>query len=117
MPGTIALGRQILFIVRVGGQDDGQAFGHLDARAFQPLDLLGIVGEQPHLFDAQQLEHARRDREITRVDGKAKADIGIDGIEPLILQGISAQLVDEADPAPFLPQIEQHAPAGVGDPV
>src|SRR3546814_10508444 len=32
----------------------------------------------------------------------------------LILQRIGAQLVDEADPAPLLPQIEQHAPWRVG---
>jgi hypothetical protein len=57
------------------------------------------------------VQHPRRHRKIARLIGKAEALVGLERIEPLILQAIGAQLVDEADPAPLLAQIEQHAPA------
>ena len=39
----------------------------------------------------------------------------VDRVEPLILQGVGPQLVDEADAAPLLTQIEQEAPSRRGD--
>ncbi len=52
----------------------------------------------------------RGDAEIACVDREAEAQIGVDRVEPPILQRIGAQLVDQADAAPFLAQIEQYAP-------
>ena len=49
------------------------------------------------------------------VVGEAQAQIGVDRVEALILERISAQLVDQADAAPLLAQIEQDSPARRGD--
>ena len=52
-------------------------------------------------------------RIIALVVGKAQPAVGVDRVEPAILQRIGAQLVGEADAAPFLAQVEQHAAAGL----
>ena len=46
---------------------------------------------------------------------EAELLVGVDRVEPGILQLVGAQLVDQPDAAAFLRQIEQHAAAGRGD--
>ena len=48
----------------------------------------------------------RRHREIALVILEAEPEVGVDGVEALVLQRIGAQLVDQADAAPLLAQIE-----------
>ncbi len=110
MAGPVPLGCKIAFIVRIGRQLVGHALDNRDPRLFQARYLFGIVGQQADAVLTQQLKHARRNPEVARIDSKTEAEIGIDGIKALILQLISPQLVDEADPTTFLPQIEQDAP-------
>ena len=97
--------------MRVGGQGVGHPLHHLHAHAFERINLGRIVGHQANRLYAQQVEHPRRHGEIARFIGQAQPGVGIHRIKALILQLIGAQLVDEADAAPFLAQIEQHAPA------
>ena len=113
MPRSVALGRQIFRIERIGRQRDRHAFGDGDTRRLEHADLFGIVGQQPYPGLAEQIEHPRRDAEIAGVDREAQSRIGVDRVEPLILQRISAQFVDQTDPASFLAQIEQDTPAGI----
>src|SRR3546814_16686044 len=61
--------------------------------------------------DAEQVEHPRRHGEIARLAGQAETLVGLHRVKPLILQAVGAQFVDQADPAPFLPEVKQHAPA------
>ena len=49
---------------------------------------------------------------VALVVGKAEAAVGLDRIEPAVLERIGAQLVGKADPAAFLAQVEQD-PAAV----
>ena len=81
--------------------------------ASSPATLFGIVGEQPHLVDPERAQHRRGMAIVALVVGEAEAAVGIDGVEPAVLERIGAQLVGEADAAPFLPQVEQHAAAGL----
>ena len=77
-----------------------------------PRDCWSAAGSA----SARQLrQHPRRDREVALVVLEAEPEIGVDRVEALVLQRIGAQLVDQADAAPLLPQIEQDAPAGRGD--
>ena len=80
---------------------------------FELRDLVGVVGEQTDTLLADKHEHPRGDAEITRLNRKTKAEVSINGIKPLILKFISAEFVDQANPAPFLPQVEQDAPASL----
>ena len=52
---------------------------------------------------------------IALVVGETETKVGIDRVEPAILQRIGAQLVGEADPPAFLPKVEQHASARFTD--
>jgi hypothetical protein len=90
-------------------------FNHGHARRFEPRNLVRIIGEQPDPVLPEQRKHPRGNPEITRIDRKAQPCVGIDRIKALILERIGAQLVDQADPAPFLPQIEQDPPAALGN--
>jgi hypothetical protein len=46
-----------------------------------------------------------------RINRKAELDVGFDGVGTLILQGIRADFVDDADAAPFLLLIDDDAGA------
>jgi len=52
---------------------------------------------------------------VALVVGKAQAQIGVDRVESTILKRVGAQLVGEADPPSFLPQIEKDSPARRAD--
>ena len=43
--------------------------------------------------------------------------VGGEGVEPLLLQAVRADLVPEPDPAPLLPEVEQHAAIGAPEPL
>src|SRR5437899_793672 len=45
---------------------------------------------------------------VAVVGFEAKALVRLDGIEPLILQGVGPQLVHEPDPTTLLPQVEEY---------
>ena len=47
----------------------------------------------------------------------AEGQVGVDGVEALILQVVGPQFIAQADAAAFLRQIEQHAVAFGGDQV
>ena len=45
-----------------------------------------------------------------------KLQVGIDGIKAQVLQVVGAQLIEQADPSPFLAKIDQHSAAGLTNP-
>ena len=49
------------------------------------------------------------------VVGEAQAKVGVDRVEPAILELVGAQLVGQPDPAALLAKIEQYAAAGLTD--
>ena len=57
-------------------------------------------------------EDLRADAVVALVGLEAQPLVGLDGVEALVLQRVGAQLVGEADAAPFLVQVQQHAAAG-----
>src|SRR3546814_7054421 len=82
-------------IVRIGGKLERHPFGDIDPGGLEPSDLVRIIGKQAYPLHVQQRQHPRGDSEIALVDGKAKPQIGVDRIEPLILERIGAQLVEQ----------------------
>ena len=90
-------------------------FSYLDACAFHPGDLGGVVRHQadrrkPHLF-----QDLGPDAEIAFVVFKPQPVVRFDRVEPLILQGIGPHLVGEADAASLLIEIEEDAGAFLAD--
>ena len=52
---------------------------------------------------------------VADVGGEAELRVRFDRVVPLLLQLVGFELVDQADAAPFLQQIEQHAALLGGD--
>src|SRR3546814_8668524 len=77
--------------------------------------LFRSVGDKPNFADVQEIEHSRRDGKIPCINGKAESNSGVDGVETLVLQRIGAQLVDKADAASLLTEVQEYAPACLGD--
>ena len=49
---------------------------------------------------------------VALVVGEAEPLVGVDRVEPAVLQRVGAELVGEADAAAFLAQVEQDPAAG-----
>ena len=56
-------------------------------------------------------EDLRADPVVAQVGGQAELEVGVDRVEPLLLELVGAQLVEQADPAALLGEVEQHAAA------
>ena len=93
----------------------GEARVDDDAVRAERLHLERVVREQPDRADAQVLEHGRRRRVVARVVGQAEQAVGVDRVVPVGLELVGADLVAEPDPAPLLPEVEQHALPTAGD--
>ena len=53
---------------------------------------------------------------LPRVGGEAEPEVRLDRVEALLLELVGAQLVEQADPASLLGEVEQHARALLLDP-
>src|SRR5919205_283967 len=104
-----ALGGEIMFVMGIGAGPQRHCGGDADPGRFEPGDLARIVGKETHLRLGQRPQHPRGDREVALVIGEAEAQVGVHRIESLVLQRISAQLVDQTDAPALLAQIEKDA--------
>ena len=107
--GAVAFGGEVGFVEGAVAGDEGNARGDLDALIRQAADLRRVVGEEADARGADGLQHLSGDAEIALVHLEPQSQIGVDRVETLILQPVGAQLVEEADAAPFLLQIEEDA--------
>ena len=69
--------------------------------------MSGLLVSSRTAVDPERAKHRRGMRIIALVVGEAEPAVGVDRVEPAILQRIGAQLVGEADAPPFLAQVEQ----------
>jgi hypothetical protein len=53
----------------------------------------------------------------SRVDRQAQLGQGVDGVEPLVLQRIGLELVEQADPPTLVPPKVDHDPTLAGEPL
>ena len=77
--------------------------------------MSGLLVKQPHGREAELAQHLGGRQIDPLVGVEAELLVGVERIEPGILQLIGAQLVDEPDAAAFLREIEQHPAARRGD--
>src|SRR5271156_2162947 len=89
---------------------------HLDRHArnvhpvtAQALYLVRIIGQQLHLADAEVAQNLRADPVIAQVLVEAQMQVRFDGVHPVVLQGVGANLVPETDSAPLLMEINHDA--------
>ena len=77
------------------------------------FDLHGVVGEQAHRPGAEIREDRGPGGILAGVDRQAELDLGVDGVEPLVLQRVGLQLGDQPHPAALVaPQVDDDATLG-----
>ena len=106
MPHLLALCFEVVPAGFVGTGDTGNALGNDDSGFFQRPDLIGIIRQQTHRFDAQMSQNRARQMVAAQVALEAELFIGLDGVGPMILQLISPQFVHEPYAAAFLELID-----------
>ena len=109
--GAHGLGFQIGLVMAVGGKGVGNPFSYFDIVTFQSLDLGRVVGHQPHLVETATAQHVGGNPEKPLIGVETQLFIGLEGVEAVILKGISAEFIGQADTPAFLGKIEQNAGA------
>src|SRR5215813_14770506 len=106
----VALGAQILPILGIRGNLDGQALDDGEAIALDAGALRRIVRQQAHVLQTEVHEDLGADAVVAEIRLEAQRGVGFDGIHTDVLQPVGADFVVQADPPPLLPQID-HDPA------
>ena len=99
-------------------EDIGQAgnpLHYLDAGVFHGPDLFRIVRKQTNGFQAKVLQNCAGQLVAPQIAFKSQAFVGLHGIGPLVLQFVSAELVEQADPSSLLVLINQQPAALLRD--
>ena len=108
---AVALGTQVVLVVRVGDVLDRDLLAHRQAVALQAADLLRVVREDADRAQAEVDEDLRPDAVVAQVGGQAELEVGLDGVQSALLQLVGPQLVEQADPAALLGEVQQDAVA------
>ena len=103
---TLLLGLQVAQVVLIGGDDDRHDLVDLQPVALQPCALERVVGHQPHVLDAHFADDARPDAVVAFVDAEAQPDVGVDRVEPFVLELVSFDFIAEADAASLLLEVD-----------
>ena len=111
MSHPLLLGAQVKQILRRGGHLDGHPLHDLQPEVRELVDLVRIVGEKPHGLHPQVPEDLGSGPVLPQVRGEAQLDVGVHRVQPLLLEGVGLELVDEADAPALLAHVQHHAPA------
>ena len=104
---ALGLGAQVVGVVLVGRLLDRDLGGDGQPVALEPADLLGVVGEDADRGEAEVGEDLGADPVVAQVGGQPETLVGFDGVEAVLLQAVGLELVQQADPAPLLGEVEQ----------
>jgi hypothetical protein len=100
---AVTLGLQVLVVVGADAHDQRHLLDHVEPELAQLVHLVGVVGQQPHLRYAQVGEDAGSGGVVAGVGRQPEREVGVDGVEPLLLQAVRAELVDQADAPALVP--------------
>src|SRR5262245_23028787 len=111
VPELVALGTEVL-PVRLGRRDlDRDALADVQPVALEADDLLRVVREELEILHAQVDQNLSADAVIAQIGVESEGRVGLDRVLALVLQLVGAHLVQQPDPAPFLPHVHEHAAA------
>ena len=109
------LGFEVEFVFSGGRDFDGDALGDGDAVLADVVDFLRVVCQEADVGCAEISENLCAGHVLAKVGSEAELEIRFDGVIAFVLQGIGADLIDEADAAAFLTQVDEDAPTFFGD--
>src|SRR4051794_10994947 len=76
--------------------------------------LCRVVRDEAEALDAEIAEDLRADAVAAGVDRQTLRGVGVDGVQPLVLQRIGPDLVPEADAPTFMPPQVHDGTAALG---
>ena len=88
-------------------------FDGLHPRPLNRLNLRRVVRHHPHTAQAEIEEYLRALVVPAQVNLQTQSLVGLDGVGPLVLQSVCANLVDDADATPLLELVDD-GPASLG---
>src|SRR5437667_6020909 len=94
---------------------DRHALDNPEPVSLHPDDLPGIVRDEPDLVQPQLHQDLRAHAVVPKVRLKTQRQVALDGVLAFVLQLVCAQLVHQADAAPFLVQVQEHSLPGLLD--
>src|SRR5437763_6103972 len=106
---------EIFCVMRVGFGSNRHLLDHLNAVTLETYILLRIVGQESELAHTEIVKNLRAQSVIAEIGRETELRIGLDGIESFLLQFVSVNFCREADAAPFLAHIKEHAVYFFGD--
>ena len=97
MAELVALGGHVAGVVLVDRADDGHLVHHLqiEAAVDEGVGLLGVVRQEADAREPKVLEDLNADAVVAAVDLVAQGQVGLDGVEPFVLEGISSRFIRE----------------------
>ena len=105
----VALRVEIAPVLVVRLHLDRHLLDDLEAEALDPGRLLRVVRQDANRRQAEIGEDLVADPPVARIGGEAEGEVRLDGVEALLLELVGLQLVQQADPAPFLRHVEEHS--------
>lgn len=103
------LGAQVVGVVGVGRNHNRNSPNDLNARSAQGGHFIGVIGHEFHLPDTQVFEHRDGRFVLAGIGVETEVGIGVNRVETLILQVVRFEFIDQANTAPFLPEVNHHA--------
>src|SRR5262245_65433138 len=85
--------------------------GDIDARTREPVNVGRVVGHQANSRAAKDLQRADGNPVVAFIIFESENAVGVERVEPCILQLISSNLVDQAEAATFLLEVKDDAAA------
>ena len=107
----VSLGPQVVLVVGVGRGLDRHLLADRQPVSLQPDDLFRVVGEDADAGQTEVAEDLGADPVVTQVGGQAEFEVGLNRVGSLLLEFVGPELVEQADPAPFLGEVEKDAAA------
>ena len=92
-----------------GGDLDRHLLDDREPEALDAGELLRVVRQDPDRRQAEVGEDLVADPVLARVGREAELEVRLDRVEPLLLELVRPQLVQQADAAALLRHVEQHA--------
>lgn len=99
---AVALGTEVVDVVRVDGGVQVDAGDHVEAGVGQGCLFERVVRDQAEAFDAEISQDGGADFVVPVVDREPERQVGVERVVPALLQGIGANLVGQADAASFV---------------
>ena len=109
MSHLLLLGLEVMLVFLAGFDFNGHALDDFETVAGEADDLLRVIRQKAQFVDAEIHEDLGACTIVPEIRREAEHLVGLHGIIALILQGVGADFVGEADAAPFLTHVHEAA--------